>query len=300
MGDQVACVDTMQVCDRGGSEVPWQHLAMTREGPPLLFAGSIDGTVTLFDLRQHDGDAAARVHLHDGPMVKLLPCRTLQQDRDRHNQTPACTVDPPNAPDCSSTLFIVQAHRCLALCLSQSHIGYRQSLTPWLLLQVGMALGPGDWDSQLVTAACGGDMKYTDFRLLPGEEGRAPSAQMGVWKSLHAEDRGPVSAFAAHPHAPLLATASLSQNVQASGRASVQASTGQCSCLCARIAWLRSQACLTANMLRCDADGQVVGATWGHAGISAQFCRRGCASAVGGRQPHCLAPLQAHLCMWRC
>ena len=92
-----------------------------------------------------------------------------------------------------------------------------QSLTPWLLLQVGMALGPGDWDSQLVTAACGGDMKYTDFRLLPAEEGHPPSAQMGVWKSLHAEDRGPVSAFAAHTHAPLLATASLSQNVQASG-----------------------------------------------------------------------------------
>ena len=45
---------------------------MTREGPPLLFAGSIDGTVTLFDLRQHDGDAAARVQLHDGPMVKSL------------------------------------------------------------------------------------------------------------------------------------------------------------------------------------------------------------------------------------
>lgn len=62
----------MQVFDRGGSDVPWQHLAMTREGPPLLFAGSIDGAVTLFDLRQHDGDAAARVQLHDGPMVKSL------------------------------------------------------------------------------------------------------------------------------------------------------------------------------------------------------------------------------------
>lgn len=93
-------------------------------------------------------------------------------------------------------------------------------MTHWLLLQVGMALGPGDWDSQLVTAGCGGDMKYTDFRLLPAEEGQAPSAQMGVWKSLYAEDRGPVSAFTAHPHAPLLATASLSQNVQASKDAS--------------------------------------------------------------------------------
>lgn len=76
----VAHVQTMQVCDRGCSDVPWQHLAMTREGPPLLFAGSIDGTVTLFDMRQHDGDAAARVQLHDGPMVKSLPCLTLHQD----------------------------------------------------------------------------------------------------------------------------------------------------------------------------------------------------------------------------
>jgi hypothetical protein len=84
-----------------------------------------------------------------------------------------------------------------------------------LLDQVSMALGPGDWDSQLVTAACGGDMKYTDFRLVPAEAGQPP-AQMGAWKSLRAEDRGPLSAFAAHPNAPLLATASLSQNAQAS------------------------------------------------------------------------------------
>ena len=78
--DQGACVQTMQVFDRGGSDVPWQHLAMTREGPPLLFAGSIDGNVTLFDLRQHDGDAAARVQLHDGPMVRSLPRLALYQD----------------------------------------------------------------------------------------------------------------------------------------------------------------------------------------------------------------------------
>lgn len=58
--------------DRGGSGSPWQHLAMTREGPPLLFAGGIDGTVALFDLRQHDDTAAARVHLHDGPMVRCV------------------------------------------------------------------------------------------------------------------------------------------------------------------------------------------------------------------------------------
>lgn len=77
-----------------------------------------------------------------------------------------------------------------------------------------MALGPGDWDSQLVTAAGGGDMRYADFRLLPADEGLPPSAQMGAWKSVRAEDRGPLSAFAAHPYAPLLATASLSQNAQ--------------------------------------------------------------------------------------
>lgn len=140
-----------------------------------------------------------------------------------------------------------------------------------------MALGPGDWDSQLVTAACGGDMKYTDFRLLPAEEGRAPSAQMGVWKSLHAEDRGPVSAFAAQPHAPLLATASLSQNVQASEKATVLISTGHCSWLCAWMAWPRSQACLTANM--CDAMQMVK--LWGPRGDMLAYRR----SSAGGGVP---------------
>ena len=67
----------MQVFDQGGSDAPWQHLAMTRDGPPLLFAGNVEGSVALFDLRQHDGAAAARVHLHDGPMVKPLPHLTL-------------------------------------------------------------------------------------------------------------------------------------------------------------------------------------------------------------------------------
>jgi len=59
-----------QVRDRGGSGAPWQQLGMTREGPPLLFAGGIDGTVSLFDLRARGDQAAARAHLHDGPLVR--------------------------------------------------------------------------------------------------------------------------------------------------------------------------------------------------------------------------------------
>ena len=82
-----------------------------------------------------------------------------------------------------------------------------------------MALGPGDWDSQLLSGAAGGDIRYTDFRLLPPADPEAADggggAQMGVWKSVRADDKGPLSAFAAHPHAPLLATASFSQNSQA-------------------------------------------------------------------------------------
>lgn len=38
-----------------------------------------------------------------------------------------------------------------------------------------MALGPGDWDSQLLTGGAGGDIRYTDFRLLPPEDGQPPS-----------------------------------------------------------------------------------------------------------------------------
>ncbi len=64
----------MQVTDRGGSGAPWQHLAMTREGPPLLFAGGIDGAVALFDMRGHNNTAVARLQLHTGPMVC---CRSL-------------------------------------------------------------------------------------------------------------------------------------------------------------------------------------------------------------------------------
>ena len=81
--------------------------------------------------------------------------------------------------------------------------------------QAGMALGPGDWDSQLLTGSGSGEIKYTDFRLLPPEtEGGPPAARMGAWKTVSVDDHGPLSAFAAHPYAPLLATASFSQNSQ--------------------------------------------------------------------------------------
>lgn len=38
--------------------------------------------------------------------------------------------------------------------------------------------------------------------------------KVGVWKNLRTEDKGATTAFAAHPHAPLLATASNSQSSQ--------------------------------------------------------------------------------------
>jgi hypothetical protein len=91
-----------------------------------------------------------------------------------------------------------------------------------------MALGPGDWDSQLVTGASNGEIKLMDFRVGTGGAGgageasspkdAAAAARMGVWKTVKTEDKGILSAFSAHPYAPLLATASYSQSSQAGRR----------------------------------------------------------------------------------
>ena len=89
-----------------------------------------------------------------------------------------------------------------------------------------MALGPGDIDSQLVSAAVAGEMKYTDFRMIGsqtsattagdvgGSGSGSGSARMGVWKTVVPEEKGPLTAFAAHLYAPLLSTASFSQQAQ--------------------------------------------------------------------------------------
>lgn len=86
-----------------------------------------------------------------------------------------------------------------------------------------MALGPGELDNQLVAGTTSGDIKYVDFRMTSGQvsaptpgEGHAPfcSARMGVWKTVHSDERAPISAFAAQPYSPLLATSSLTPQSQ--------------------------------------------------------------------------------------
>lgn len=176
-----------------------------------------------------------------------------------------------------------------------------------------MALGPGDWDSQLVTAGGGGDVRYTDFRLVPEDDSGAASAQMGAWKSVRAEDRGPLSAFASHPYAPLLATASLSQNAQVSNEGQAHLRLADCllptgavphlCCMKRKICehQASSPQCHLANVSCAfgGADGEAVGPARGHAGLPPQLrCRRR-AAAQRRRQPHRLAPLPADICVRR-
>lgn len=80
-----------------------------------------------------------------------------------------------------------------------------------------MALEPGGLKDQLVTAAADGEMKMTDFRML-GDASAAASApgsgagSLGVWKTVNASATSRnLSALAAHPHSPLLATGTATQ-----------------------------------------------------------------------------------------
>ena len=90
---------------------------------------------------------------------------------------------------------------------------------------MGLALGPGEADNQLIAVTEAGEMKYIDFRMTTGQtsasvagEGFPPlnssSARMGVWKTVAPDDKGPLCAVAAHPYAPLLATSSLTPQSQ--------------------------------------------------------------------------------------
>lgn len=89
------------------------------------------------------------------------------------------------------------------------------------LFQVGMALEPGGVKDQLVTAAADGEMKMIDFRMLgdAAAAGNSPSGgtgsssgSLGVWKTVNASATSRnLSALAAHPNAPLLATGTATQ-----------------------------------------------------------------------------------------
>ena len=95
----------------------------------------------------------------------------------------------------------------------------------YLHTQIGMALGPGEHEHQVVAASVSGELKYMDFRLTEGNghlSGQSSSesgsgqlvssgsgvgaARIGIWKRVQPEDHAPISTFAAHPYAPLLST----------------------------------------------------------------------------------------------
>ncbi len=78
------------------------------------------------------------------------------------------------------------------------------------VLQAGMALEPGGRRDQLVTAASNGELKYVDLRKLGGEADPR-GGNMGVWQRVEAHSKGTLTALAAHPNAPLLATGTNTQ-----------------------------------------------------------------------------------------
>lgn len=74
-----------------------------------------------------------------------------------------------------------------------------------LLMQLGMVLEPGGLSHQLVTGTSFGELKFIDFRVVDS------NGEMGVWKTVEAHSKGAMSAMAAHPYSPLLATATTTQ-----------------------------------------------------------------------------------------
>lgn len=72
-------------------------------------------------------------------------------------------------------------------------------------LQLGMVLEPGGASNQLVTGSSSGELKFLDFRMVDD------SGHMGVWKTVEAHSKGGMTAIAAHPCSPLLATATANQ-----------------------------------------------------------------------------------------
>lgn len=71
--------------------------------------------------------------------------------------------------------------------------------------QLDMVLEPGGLQNQLVTGTSSGELQFVDFRMVDS------NGEMGVWKTVEAHTKGAMTAMAAHPYSPLLATATATQ-----------------------------------------------------------------------------------------
>ena len=79
-----------------------------------------------------------------------------------------------------------------------------------------MVMEPGGIPHQLVTGTAAGTLKFLDFRVqsssqVASSSSGPPEAEVGVWKTVEAHNKGGLSAMAAHPYASLMATATTSQ-----------------------------------------------------------------------------------------
>ena len=79
-----------------------------------------------------------------------------------------------------------------------------------------MVMEPGGIPHQLVTGTTAGTLKFLDFRVqsssqVASSSSGPPEAEVGVWKTVEAHNKGGLSAMAAHPYASLMATATTSQ-----------------------------------------------------------------------------------------
>ncbi len=96
-----------------------------------------------------------------------------------------------------------------------------QSLRPFHSSLAGMVVEPGATPHSIAVASPKGLLKFCDTRMpgptsapTPGAPPVGSTHHMGVWKTVEAHTKGTVTALAAHPNAPLLATATSMQAVK--------------------------------------------------------------------------------------
>lgn len=82
-------------------------------------------------------------------------------------------------------------------------------------IPAGLVVEPGGLEHQVVLGYPNGQLAFLDCRVLSGGAGEGgaggPRVECGVWKSLEAHSRGPMTTLVGHKHAPLLATSTAQQ-----------------------------------------------------------------------------------------
>ncbi|KAL3149110.1 hypothetical protein ABBQ32_001950 [Trebouxia sp. C0010 RCD-2024] len=154
------------------------------------------------------GAAASTVHTWDMSQERCTRQIYVSGTDDKSSSRTEVTVQHLAVARQEPLMLAGCSNGCLQLYDLRQSQRAAASVQPHKTPMLDMVLEPGGLQNQLVTGTSSGELQFVDFRMVDS------NGEMGVWKTVEAHTKGAMTAMAAHPYSPLLATATATQVVK--------------------------------------------------------------------------------------